>query len=448
MPFDLSRKQSDAWHFLEDKETTEILYGGGAGGGKSWLGCLWHIIRRIKYPGSRGLIGRAKISTLEQSTLVTLFEVAAKMGYVSGRDFNYSSTKHIITWANGSKTILKDLFFYPADPDFTSLGSTEYTDAFIDEATEITLKAFEIVNSRIRWKLDEYGIIPKILLTCNPGPGWVKDKFIVNKNKAIELKPYQRFVKALITDNPREDFKALYMEQLSRMTSDYDKARLIHGDWEAAREVLNPFFNEYDPVKHESVDALIQPGKPVIISIDFNLNPFAVNFYQMWQDAAGFHSWQIDEASIAHGSIPAMIDLINTRFYSYLPSCKVTGDYNGRKGELSQRDNASNYEQIRRGLKLRENQIITPTNPTHENSRSDCNYFLHHFPDFKINPLKCPDTCRDMRMVQCDNFGSIIKKSRNDISQQADHADATRYKINTFAMEWITRHQKGWYGKK
>lgn len=181
----LSDKQSEAWHYLEDNVTTEILYGGGAGGGKSYLGCIWHIYRRTKYPGSRGLIGRAKISALEESTLVTLKNVAAKLGYVDGYDFTYNSQKHTINWRNGSKTILKDLFQYPSDPDFVSLGSTEYTDALIEEGTEITLKAFEIVNSRIRYKLQEFNIIPKCLITCNPGPGWIKEKFILDGN----LKP-------------------------------------------------------------------------------------------------------------------------------------------------------------------------------------------------------------------------------------------------------------------
>ena len=58
---ELSQKQSDAWHYLTDNETTELLYGGGAGGGKSYLGCLWHIDRRNRYANSRGLIGRAEL---------------------------------------------------------------------------------------------------------------------------------------------------------------------------------------------------------------------------------------------------------------------------------------------------------------------------------------------------------------------------------------------------
>ncbi len=39
-----SEKQYMAWNILQDKIHTEIFYGGGAGGGKSYLGCAWLII--------------------------------------------------------------------------------------------------------------------------------------------------------------------------------------------------------------------------------------------------------------------------------------------------------------------------------------------------------------------------------------------------------------------
>ena len=446
MNLNLSQKQSDAWHYLEDNEHSEVLYGGAAFGGKSYLGCIWHIYRRMKYAGSRGLIGRSKIANLEQSTLITLFKVANEMGYKQGVHFNYNSQKHTINWVNGSQTILKDLFLYPSDPDFISLGSTEYTDAFIDEVPEVTEKVVDIVGSRIRWNLDKYGIVPKLLMTCNPSPGWVKDKFIINRGKPVELKKYQVFVKALATDNPDEAMKELVITQLSKL-SYYDKARLLDGDWEAERNVLNPFASEYDSTKHESTEAFMLPGRQTYLSIDFNLNPFALNVYQTWQDANGLHAHQVSEASIEHGSIPAMIELIKSRYGNYLSAIKMTGDYNGNARQLSQADNASLYSQLQRGLKLRDNQLVLVSNPKHSNSRADCNYFLANFPDFKINPTTCPDTCRDMRVVQCDAFGTIIKKQRNDLAQQADHIDGFRYFVNTFMMDWILKSQKGWYKK-
>lgn len=440
MDYELSDEQSEAWEKLSDNITTEIFFGGGAGGGKSWLGCLSHIDRRIKYPESRGLIGRAKISNLEQSTLVTFFKVAKSMGCIQGIHFKYNSQKNVINWANGSQTILKDLFYYPSDPDFISLGSTEYTDAFIDEAPEITLRAFELVNSRIRWKLHDYGIVPKMFLTGNPSPGWVKDRYVVKDNILVELKEHQCFIPALLSSNPDKEFKALYEKQLSQLTNDYDRQRLLYGDWDAERSVVNPFIITFEKDRHEA-NVVHDPNKQLRVIFDFNMNPFCFIFAHIWRDNEGEHCHVFDEVQIKAGSIPAVAEYIKLHYGKYLPSCLITGDSMGNRGDISQRDNATLYLQLVRLLNIRQSQIQVPNNPTHENSRADCNYIFKYFPDFKINSIKCPNLIRDIRTVQCDAFGSIIKKNRRDITQQADLIDCLRYLINTWLTDWVKRHR-------
>ena len=255
MAINLSQKQSDAWHLLEDSVTTEIGYGGAAGGGKSYLGCLWKVYRRNKYPETRGIIGRAELARIKESTLVTYLKACRDLGYVAGVDFKYNAQDHIVTWKNGSVELFKDLTQKPSDIDFASLGSTEFTDAFIDEATEIKLKAYEIVNSRLRWKINEYGLTPKTLITCNPSPGWVKEKFISDDmGDPVKLKDYQAFVHALVTDNPDQGFVENYTRQLNKLTSDYDRRRLLYGDWNVKREVLRPFARSFDRELHQTVE--------------------------------------------------------------------------------------------------------------------------------------------------------------------------------------------------
>jgi hypothetical protein len=222
-------RQSEALKFLSaDSNVETILYGGAAGGGKTMLGCMWQILRRLKYPGTRSLIGRAKLDTLKKTTMNTFFQVAADIGLRAGEDYSYNQQSHIIKFSNGSEIILADLFLYPSDPHFQDLGGLELTDVFLDEATEISEKAYSVVCSRIRYKLNEFGLKPKILLTCNPSKGWIYNQFYL-PYKNQNLPEHLAFVQALPGDNIH--LPDAYVTSLSRLP-EADRKRLLEGDWE------------------------------------------------------------------------------------------------------------------------------------------------------------------------------------------------------------------------
>jgi len=225
----LFKKQLECFKYLEDKHTTEVLFGGGAGGSKTFTGCLWQISRRLRYAGTRSVIGRSKLKNLKATTLNTFFEVAVDYcGLTPDVDFRYNASDSTITFYNKSVIYLKDLFLYPSDPMFTSLGGLEITDAFVDEAAEVTEKAVNVLNSRIRYKLDEFGLIPKTLLTCNPSKGWLYSKYYKPSNTDTLL-PYQKFIKSLVTDN--KAISKHYLEQLQKLDK-ISKERLLFGNWE------------------------------------------------------------------------------------------------------------------------------------------------------------------------------------------------------------------------
>lgn len=224
----LSKKQTIALDYLEDNSTSEELFGGGAGGGKSILGCYWHIKRRLKYPRTRGLIGRAKLKTLRETTLNSFLTVCQLQGLQAGRDYKLNNQSNIITYSNGSETLLKDLFYYPSDPNFDELGSLEITDAFVDECNQITEKAWNIVKSRIRYGLDENGIIPKMLGTCNPAKNFVYSRFY-KPNRDGSLQDDRKFIQSLVTDNP--NISKHYIENLKQLDP-VSRARLLDGNWE------------------------------------------------------------------------------------------------------------------------------------------------------------------------------------------------------------------------
>lgn len=275
-------KQKNAIYYLKDDSTTEVLYGGAAGGGKSALGVAWIIENCQKFPGTRWLIGRSKRKTLYETTLVTFWELIGRWN-IAGQ-FTFNSTLGVITWLNGSQIILKDLFLYPSDPEFDSLGSLEITGAFIDEVAQVSFKAWEVVKSRCRYKLGAYapdgtptteleavawniqtrepggwrmkngkvteGLKPKILGSCNPNKNWSYKHFYLAK-KDGSIKPYRKFIQALPKDNPH--LPQAYIDSLLQMEKN-SKERLYFGNWEYDdnpnalcdyESILNVYSNEH-----------------------------------------------------------------------------------------------------------------------------------------------------------------------------------------------------------
>lgn len=227
---------------LEDKKHTEVFMGGAAGGSKSFTGCLWQIMRRLKYPGSRGFLARARLKSLKESTLLTFFEVCRMLGLQLSKDFSYNAITGLIKFKNGSEEYLRDLFYYPSDPEFVSLGSTEYTDGYIDEMAEITEQAYQIIRSRMRYKLDEFGLIPKIGMGSNPCKTFIYKEFY-RKWKEGKLESYKSYIYASVYDNPF--ISEHYIENLKKLDP-INKARLLEGNWEYDDDPAKLF--EYDAI--------------------------------------------------------------------------------------------------------------------------------------------------------------------------------------------------------
>lgn len=256
----LTVKQTKALDYLEDRQTTEVVYGGAAGGGKSLLGCYWQIKNRLKYPGSRGLIGRSVMKTLRETTLQTFFQVAAMQGLKREAHYiltgpNDKERPNCIVFYNDSFIFLKDLAYSPSDPEFSELGSLEITDAFIEECGGIDFRAKDIVTSRIRYRLDDFGLVPKLLMTANPAKNWLYQTFY-KPNRDGTLPDYRKFVPALPGENPH--LSKEYVKSLSRLDP-VTRSRLLEGNWDYEndplslidfRAITDIFNNDHVPVLH------------------------------------------------------------------------------------------------------------------------------------------------------------------------------------------------------
>lgn len=225
----LNKKQTIALDFLEDNITEEVLYGGAAGGGKTILGTYFLAKHALKYSETRWLMGRESLTTLKETTLISFFKVCKMQGLIANTHFKYyDNPKNFISFPNGSIILLKDLGYYPADPEYDELGSLEITGAFIDEAPQVKVKAKDVVKSRIRHLVSHYGLKPKSLYGCNPSKGWIYTEFYKPfKDGTLALD--KRFVQAFVTDNYHID--KTYKENLLKLPQNL-KERLLHGNFE------------------------------------------------------------------------------------------------------------------------------------------------------------------------------------------------------------------------
>lgn len=220
-------KQHLAYEALKDDVSKIVVFGGGAGGGKSWLMCEWLLVMAVAYPGTRWFIARNELTRLMSSTYVTWTKVCKHHRF---RDWKLNGQYHYIELGNGSRIDLLDVKHQPSDPLYERFGSTEYTSGAMDEAGEIDFGAVDVLKSRVGRHLNQdYGIKPKMLLTCNPKKNWLYQK-VYKPWRDGALPPDYAFVQALYRDNPHT--ATVYESQLSSITDVTLKERLMFGNWE------------------------------------------------------------------------------------------------------------------------------------------------------------------------------------------------------------------------
>lgn len=267
-------KQALAYKHLADPSIREVCFGGAAGGGKTWLGCEWLIRVCWAFPRTRWFVGRNNIKDSRESVLVTWDKVARYHGFA---DYKYTDSGILLD--NGSEVVLLDLTFYPRkDPMFERLGSKEYTGGWIEEAGEVHHLAYEVLKSRIGRHLNsEYGLEPKLLITCNPKKNWLY-KMFYKPSQSGTLDKGKAFVQSLVFDNPH--IPKEYIDSLRSIQQRQTRLRLLNGYWEYEGNanalvdydaILDCFTNEVlgDGNKRISAD-LAMKGRDHFVSVKWN----------------------------------------------------------------------------------------------------------------------------------------------------------------------------------
>ena len=153
MDIEITKKQQ---RFI-NATATEVLFGGSAGGGKSYGQIVDALLFALKYPGSKQLLLRRTFSELDKSIIRTSLMLYPREIY------SYNSSSHTGRFINGS---IIDFGYCANENDVNQYQSAEYDVIRFDELTHFTEFQYIYLISRIR---GSNGFPKQIKCSTNPG---------------------------------------------------------------------------------------------------------------------------------------------------------------------------------------------------------------------------------------------------------------------------------------
>lgn len=253
----------------------EIMMDGPAGTGKSRANLEKLNALALKYPGCRLAIVRKKRRSLTETGLVT-FEQHVKPGCDTTNQ--QRNVRQSYVYPNTSEIIVAGV------DDPVKLMSAEFDVIYVMEATELSVRDWEFLSTRLR-----NGVIPyqQLLGDCNPGPPshWLKKRMDAGVTHRILCSH---------RDNPRlwdakvgtwTAFGAKYMARLDKLTGPR-RLRLKDGLWAAAEGMV---YTNWRAAVHVIDRFPIPADWRRIIVIDFGYtHPFVCHWWAIDPDGRMF----------------------------------------------------------------------------------------------------------------------------------------------------------------
>ena len=279
----VSEKQAE---FLNSK-TFFTCYGGARGGGKTHVARLKAAGMALTYPGIRILMVRAHYPELEENL------VRPMLRWLPNDLYRYNGTSHLMTFTNGSSI---KFGHWDGDDAENEYQGVEYDVIFLEEATQLSERAFQYLQTCIRGANE----FPKrMYLTCNPGGvghTWVKRLFIDKKYRTDDENPERNenpadynFIFATVDDNPWVlESSPMYLKNLANLPDDL-RAANRYGDWDA---MSGSYFKGFSPATHVMPHFKVPAHWPIYRAFDYGLDMFAVGWFAVDEDG---RSWCIRE---------------------------------------------------------------------------------------------------------------------------------------------------------
>lgn len=227
-------------------DATEVLYGGAAGGGKSYLLRVSSIRWAMSVPGCQIYLFRRSFTDLRDNHLRGPTSYHELLGdFISSKHVKWSAQDFEFTFWNGSRIKLAHAQF---EDDILKYQGAEIHVLMIDELTHFTETMYRFLRGRVRavgLKVPEEfeGRIPRIECGSNPGSvghAWVKRTWInfaapfrVKRAPNEEGGMLRQYIPAQLEDNPYlMDEDPLYESRLEGLGTPELVRAMRHGDWD------------------------------------------------------------------------------------------------------------------------------------------------------------------------------------------------------------------------
>jgi len=224
--------------FLASGET-DVLYGGSAGGGKSYA-MIVDPLRYAHRPAHRALILRRSMPELRE-----LIDKSRELYPKAFKGAKFREVEKVWNFPSGAKI---EFGFLERDADVYRYQGQAYSWIGFDEITHLpTEYSWNYLASRLRTTDPE--IVPYMRCTANPGgvgASWVKKRYISPSppNEAFKGQDglTRKFIPARLQDNPYLAMDGRY-EQMLMSLPPTQRRQLLEGNWDVAEGAAFTEFN-------------------------------------------------------------------------------------------------------------------------------------------------------------------------------------------------------------